>query len=96
MGPDSRRGPAKLKNQRRREMSKGIEEALSEAMTPPDTRSMRQKLEDRVSDFAARKQDVMRDFRANGDIQKYKCGGTVKKGYAVGGDVRYDNKGKCY
>lgn len=96
MGPDSRRGPAKLKNQRRREMSKGIEEALSEAMTPSDKRSKATKLTDRISDWAGRQQDKMSEFRATGDIEKYKCGGSVKHGYAVGGDVRYDNKGKCY
>jgi hypothetical protein len=29
-------------------------------------------------------------------VKKFKCGGTVKHGYSVGGDVRYSNKGKCY
>ena len=87
MGPMERRGPAKLKNKRRRDMSEAIENAVSEAMTPPDKRSMREKVEDRISDFGRKYQDKMSEFRLTGDIQKY----------GLGGDVRYNpNRGKTY
>jgi len=87
MGPMERRGPAKLKNKRRRDMNKGIEDAVSEAMTPPDKRSFRQKMEDRVSDFGRKYQDKMSEFRLTGEVQKY----------GNGGDVRYNsNRGKTY
>lgn len=87
MGPMERRGPAKLKNKRRRDMSEAIENAVSEAMTPPDKRSMREKVEDRISDFGRKYQDKMSEFRLTGDIQKY----------GIGGDVRYNpNRGKTY
>lgn len=86
-GPVSRGGPAKIKNERREAMNKGIEDAVSEAMTPPDKRSMREKVEDRISDFGRKYQDKMSEFRLTGDIQKY----------GKGGDVRYNsNRGKCY
>jgi hypothetical protein len=82
-----RRGPAKLKNKRRRDMNEAIENAVSEAMTPPDKRSMREKVEDRISDFGRKYQDKMSEFRLTGDIQKY----------GIGGDVRYNpNRGKTY
>ena len=56
-------------------------------MTPPDKRSMREKAEDRISDFGRKYQDKMSEFRLTGEIQKY--GG--------GGDVRYNlNRGKTY
>lgn len=88
MGPkEGRGGPAKLKNKRREEMNKAIEDAVSDAMTPPDKRSMREKAEDRISDFGRKYQDKMSEFRLTGEIQKY--GG--------GGDVRYNlNRGKTY
>ena len=86
-GPVSRSGPAKVKNKRREEMNKAIEDAVSDAMTPKDTRSFRQKAEDRISDFGRKYQDKMSEFRLTGDIQKY----------GNGGDVRYNsNRGKCY
>lgn len=34
--------------------------------------------------------------REEKESQGYSCGGTVKHGYEYGGDVRYNNKGKCY
>ena len=78
MGPMERSGPAKVKNKRRRDMSEAIENAVSEAMTPPDKRSMREKVEDRISDFGRKYQDKMSEFRLTGDIQKYKAGGDVR------------------
>jgi hypothetical protein len=88
MGPkEGRSGPAKVKNKRREEMNEGIEAAVSEAMTPPDTRSFREKMEDKAINFGRKYQDKMSEFRLTGDIQKY--GG--------GGDVRYNpNRGKTY
>ena len=82
-----RGGPAKIKNKRREEMNEGIEAAVSAARTAPDKRSMRQKVEDRISDFGRKYQDKMSEFRLTGDIQKYKAGG----------DVRFNaNRGKTY
>jgi hypothetical protein len=87
MGPEERRGPAKVKNKRRKEMNEGIEAAVSAARTAPDKRSMREKVEDRISDFGRKYQDKMSEFRLTGDIQKY----------GMGGDVRYNfNRGKTY
>ena len=88
MGPkEGRSGPAKVKNKRREEMNEGIEAAVSEARTAPDKRSMREKVEDRISDFGRKYQDKMSEFRLTGDIQKY----------GMGGDVRYNsNRGKTY
>ena len=86
-GPVSRSGPAKIKNKLRKEMNKAIEDAVSDAITPKDTRSFRQKAEDRISDFGRKYQDKMSEFRLTGDIQKFN----------MGGDVRYNsNRGKCY
>lgn len=96
MGPSERRGPAKLKNKRRREMSEAIENALSEAMSPKDERGFFERAADAVANKARGYQDKASEYRLTGEVDKYKCGGTVKHGYAVGGDVRYDNKGKCY
>ena len=87
MGPEERRGPAKVKNKRREEMNEGIEAAVSEARTASDKRSMREKVEDRISDFGRKYQDKISEFRLTGDIQKY----------GMGGDVRYNsNRGKTY
>jgi len=88
MGPkEGRSGPAKVKNKRREQMNKAIEDAVSDAMTPPDTRSFREKMEDKAINFGRKYQDKMSEFRLTGDIQKY--GG--------GGDVRYNfNRGKTY
>ena len=87
MGPEERRGPAKVKNKRREEMNEGIEAAVSAARTASDKRSMREKVEDRISDFGRKYQDKMSEFRLTGDIQKY----------GMGGDVRYNsNRGKTY
>ena len=87
MGPSERRGPAKLKNKRRAEMSKAIEDAVSEAMSPPDTRSFREKVEDKFKNFGQKYQDKMSEFRLTGEIDKY----------SRGGDVRYNsNRGKTY
>ena len=93
MGPkEGRSGPAKVKNKRRKQMNKAIEDAVSEAMTPPDERSMREKVEDRISDFGRKYQDKMSEFRLTGDVQKYAMGGEVRQG-----DVRDNPKrGKCY
>jgi hypothetical protein len=92
MGPEERRGPAKVKNKRREEMNEGIEAAVSAARTAPDKRSMREKVEDRISDFGRKYQDKMSEFRLTGDIQKYRAGGEVRQG-----DVRDNAKrGKCY
>ena len=93
MGPkEGRSGPAKVKNKRREEMNEGIEAAVSEARTASDKRSMREKVEDRISDFGRKYQDKMSEFRLTGDIQKYRAGGEVRQG-----DVRDNAKrGKCY
>jgi len=95
MGPSKRLGKRGFRGISK-DTEEGIQNALSEALSAPDTRSMRQKLEDKVSNWGRKQQDTMSEFRLTGDVQKYKCGGTVKHGYAVGGDVRYNNKGKCY
>jgi len=88
MGPkEGRSGPAKVKNKRREEMNEGIEAAVSKAMSPRDTRSFREKMEDKAINFGRKYQDKMSEFRLTGEIQKY--GG--------GGDVRYNpNRGKTY
>ena len=88
MGPrEGRGGPAKVKNKRREEMNEGIEAAVSQAMSPPDKRSLRQRLEDKASNFGRKYQDKMSEFRLTGEIQKY----------GNGGDVRYNsNRGKTY
>jgi hypothetical protein len=88
MGPkEGRSGPAKVKNKRREEMNEGIEAAVSEARTPPDTRSFRERMEDKAANFGRKYQDKMSEFRLTGEIQKY----------GVGGDVRYNpNRGKTY
>ena len=95
MGPEEgRSGPAKIKNKRRQDMFEEIENALSEAMTAPDTRSLRKKLEDKASNFGRKYQDKMSEFRLTGEIQKYAPGGRVEE---CGGDVRYNRKrGKTY
>ena len=91
-GPVSRGGPAKIKNKRREEMNEGIEAAVSEAMSPPDTRSFREKMEDKAINFGRKYQDKMSEFRLTGDVQKYRMGGEVRRG-----DVRDNAKrGKCY
>ena len=42
-------------------------------------------------------QNYGKEYRdVTSSVKKFKCGGTVKHGYSVGGDVRYSNKGKCY
>jgi len=88
MGPkEGRSGPAKVKNKRREQMNKAIEDAVSDAMTPPDTRSFREKMEDKAINFGRKYQDKMSEFRLTGDVQKY----------GIGGDVRYNsNRGKTY
>ena len=88
MGPkEGRSGPAKVKNKRREQMNKAIEDAVSDAMTPPDTRSFREKMEDKAINFGRKYQDKMSEFRLTGDVQKY----------GNGGDVRYNsNRGKTY
>jgi len=88
MGPkEGRSGPAKVKNKRREQMNKAIEDAVSDAMTPPDTRSFREKMEDKAVNFGRKYQDKMSEFRLTGDVQKY----------GIGGDVRYNsNRGKTY
>jgi hypothetical protein len=88
MGPkEGRSGPAKVKNKRREQMNKAIEDAVSDAMTPPDTRSFREKMEDKAINFGRKYQDKMSEFRLTGDIQKY----------GNGGDVRFNaNRGKTY
>mgnify|MGYP006969371947 FL=1 len=93
MGPkEGRSGPAKVKNKRRKQMNKAIEDAVSEANTPEDKRSMREKVEDRISDFGRKYQDKMTEFRLTGDVQKYAMCGAVRQG-----DVRDNPKrGKCY
>lgn len=93
MGPkEGRSGPAKVKNKRREQMNKAIEDAVSDAMTPPDTRSFREKMEDKAINFGRKYQDKMSEFRLTGDVQKYRAGGEVRQG-----DVRDNPKrGKCY
>ena len=88
MGPkEGRSGPAKVKNKRREEMNEGIEAAVSEAMSPPDSRSFRERMEDKAINFGRKYQDKMSEFRLTGDVQKYKSGG----------DVRFNpNRGKTY
>ena len=93
MGPkEGRSGPAKIKNKRREEMNEGIEAAVSEAMSPRDKRSFRERMEDKAINFGRKYQDKMSEFRLTGDIQKYRAGGEVRQG-----DVRDNAKrGKCY
>jgi len=94
MGPEDRKGPAKVKNKRRKQMYEEIENAVSEAMTAPDKRSFREKMEDKAGNFGRKYQDKMSEFRLTGDIQKYKYGGKVE---SCGGDVRYNTKrGQTY
>ncbi len=82
-----RGGPAKIKNKRREEMNEGIEAAVSDAMSPRDERSFRERMEDKAINFGRKYQDKMSEFRLTGDVQKY----------GNGGDVRYNAKrGKCY
>ncbi len=77
-----------------------IENAVSEAMTDMNAPTYKEysgksgfdKMMDAVGNKAHQYQDTANEAR----VQKYKCGGTVKHGYAVGGDVRYNNRGKCY
>jgi len=91
---EGRGGPAKVKNKRREEMNEGIEAAVSDAMSPSDKRSFRERMEDKASNFGRKYQDKMSEFRLTGDIQKYKNGGKVE---SCGGDVRYNNRrGQTY
>ena len=92
MGPEERRGPAKLKNQRRSEMSEAIENAVSQALTGYNPTNKKRSFFERAKESLQNAADE-EERRA---IEGYKCGGTVKHGYSVGGDVRYNNKGKTY
>ena len=84
---EGRGGPAVVKNKRRQQMYEEIENAVSAARTSPDTRSFREKMEDKAINFGRKYQDKMSEFRLTGDIQKY----------SPGGDVRYSsNRGKTY
>lgn len=90
MGSETRGGRGKVMGTRRRAMEKGIEDALSEAMTPKDERSNRQKIEDYISNKARKYQDTMSEFRLTGEIDRYGEGGRA-------GDVRDNsNRGKTY
>jgi len=93
MGPLKRLGKRGFKGISE-DTEKSIQDALSEAMSPLDTRSMRKKAEDRIFDWARNKQDKSSEFRLTGDVEKYEPGGRVGQ---CSGDVRYSrSRGKTY
>jgi len=87
MASETRGGRAKVAGTKRRKMYKDIEDTVSEAMTPKDTRSRFQRAIDSIGNRARKAQDAMSEYRLTGEVPKYKNGG----------DVRYNSKrGKCY
>ena len=83
MGPkEGRSGPAKVKNKRREQMNKAIEDTVSDVMTP------KRSFLERLSDFST-------DMVERANEAREEAYGTKK--FGMGGDVRYNpNRGKTY
>ena len=97
MGPDSRRGPAKNKKEKRDKMNKAIEDAVSEAMTDdsnPTVKAYRERsFMDKAKEYIGDKREMLGSaLEGRPGIRTFRAGGEVRTG-----DVRDNPKrGKCY